>query len=383
MSDHADAARRRELQRRAFAAGGGLTAEEAGELRMLSAPAPARTDGPPAVTQAAPTADAAQSAGEEPPGSSEPVPASEPVSEPVSASESVSASGPETTPGSEPETTFETTPESAAAASPPRRRALAVVITVAALLLGIGVGWVSSPRSVHTAPAMTAEQQKADAEIVASGDFDSDSVRFRGEKNGAALWSATRDAQPCVILSVDGRRSSGCSSPSQSEDGMGFALAQLHKQDGDRSTSFTGYLVQTLSGEWAPVVNSMQMVGADWEGQYTQEELALIDILEQAGLHGSELQILGYDGDIPVWSTYGPDRCMAVVDPATSVVQKHCTGTDSDTVLEITLHGSVYQVVWSDRRGPTLTILRAPASIVCDADSGYCASADDTTGEIG
>jgi hypothetical protein len=232
---------------------------------------------------------------------------------------------------------------------------------------------------------MTAAQQKIDAEIVASGDFDAGSVRFRGEKDGAALWSATQKEKPCVVLSVDGQRSTGCVSGERSDGGVDYPVAQMQTQDGNTSTSFVGSLVQTLSGEWAPVIQHMQMTASDWEGQYSQSELALIDILEKAGLHGSELQILGYDGDIPVWFTYGLNRCLAVVDPATSAVQQHCTDSQAESPLEITLGDSTYQAVWSDRRGPTLTVLKQTSGtrISCDTETGECTWVDDTPVERG
>src|SRR5690606_21977422 len=113
----------------------------------------------------------------------------------------------------------------------------------------------SAPRAVQAAPTMTAEQQKIDAEIVASGDFDAESVRFRGEKDGAAIWSATQKEKPCVVLSVDGQRSTGCVSGERPDGGIDFPVAQVQTQDGDTRTSFTAYLIPTLSGEWAPVVD--------------------------------------------------------------------------------------------------------------------------------
>ncbi|MGB3376203.1 MAG: hypothetical protein WBA87_13815 [Microbacterium sp.] len=370
MTDHADAVRRRELQRRAFAAGGGLTGEEAEELRMLSAPAfgPAVVQAS-SVTAPEPAADAAPSSVAETTAASDALSTSDDA---LTASELLSASEPEAT------------PEPAAAPARRPRRALAVIITVAALILGVGVGWLSSPPTVHAPPAMTSAQQKIDAEIVATGDFDAGSVRFRGEKDGAALWSATQKDKPCVILSVDGQRSIGCVSASRADSGIEYPVAQLQTPDGDKSTSYTAYLIPTLAGEWAPVLNSMQVIASDWKGQYTEAELKLIDILEKAGLHGSDLQILGYDGDIPIWSTWGPDRCIAVVDPDTSDVLQHCTDFEAESPLEITLGDSVYQAVWSDQRGMTLTILKqATATVVCNGETGECTSIDDTTGEIG
>lgn len=358
MTDPSDAARRRELQRRAFAVGGGLTPEEAEELRMLSAPVAVHE--PSAVTPAlepAETAVAAPAAPDEPPA----------ASDPVIGSESASGPGHTITPARRP------------------RWALAVVITVAALVLGVGVGWLSSPRPVQAAPTMTAEQQKIDAEIIASGDFDAGSVRFRGEQDDAALWSAMQKEKPCIVLSVDGQRSTGCVSAERSDGGIDYPVTQLQTQDGDKSTGFTAYLMPTLSGEWAAVLDSVALTDSDWQGQYPAEELALIDILEKAGLHGSELQILGYDGDIPVWSTYGLDRCLAVVDPATSTVQQQCMDVTSEGPLEIALGDSVYQASWSDQRGPMLTILKQAIlkQVTCDTETGDCTWVDDTPVEVG
>jgi len=370
MADSADAARRRELQRRAFAAGGGLTPEEAEELRMLSAPADVRE--PAALPPASVTAEMPVTA-ETPVTAKAPEIAYAATEEPPAASDS--DTGPESAAGPAPAITRARRP----------RRALAVLIAVAALVLGVGVGWLSAPRAVQAAPTMTAEQQKIDAEIVASGDFDAESVRFRGEKDGAAIWSATQKEKPCVVLSVDGQRSTGCVSGERPDGGIDFPVAQVQTQDGDTRTSFTAYLIPTLSGEWAPVVDSMAMTASDWQAQYTPEELELLDILEKDGLNGSDLEILGYDGDIPVWSTYGPERCLAAVDPDTSTVQQHCTDRDAESTLEIALGDSIYQAVWSDRRGTSLTILKQATSsqVTCDTETGDCTWVDDTPVDVG
>ncbi|MDQ0613700.1 hypothetical protein QF046_001341 [Microbacterium sp. W4I4] len=359
MTDHADAARRRELQRRAFAVEGSLTPEEEEELRMLSAPAPAPAPAPASLPEppaVAPTPGMTDAAGSD---AVEQAPASEPEPDPAT--------------------------EFGAAPARRPRRALAVVITVAALVLGAGIGWLSSPRTLDAAPTMTVEQQTIDAEIVASGDFDAGSVQFRGEKDGAALWSATQKEKPCVVLSVDGQRSTGCVSGERSDGGIDYPVAQVQTQDGDTSANVTGLLIPTLSGDWAPVIEHMALTAGDWQGQYSSAELALIDILEKAGLHGSELQILGYDGDIPVWSTWGPERCIAVVDPATSAVQQHCTDDYSEGPLEIALGDSVYQAVWSDQRGPVLTILKQATAlqVTCDIETGDCTWVDDTPVDVG
>lgn len=356
MTDHADAARRRELQRRAFAPAGGLTPEEAEELRMLSAPA---------ATQQLPDVEPATA------------PAA-PAELPASETPTVTESSPESVRAPEP------APEQAVEWRRPRR-ALAVVITVAALVLGVGAGWLSSPRTAQASPAMTSAQQQIDAEIVASGDFDAGSVRFRGEKDGAALWSAMKNEMPCVVLSVEGERRTGCASETPVNGETALAITQLQIQDGDEVTSYTGYLLQTLSGEWAPMIQQMSMASNDWKAQYNETERALLDVLEKAGLHGPDLTILGYDGDIPIWATWGPDMCIAVVDPDTSAVQQHCTDLNSDNALEIALHDSIYRAVWRDQRGPTLTIEKQAevSKVFCDAETGDCTSIDDTTGEIG
>src|SRR5690606_18320080 len=115
-----DAARRRELQRRAFSPGGGLTPEEAVELRMLSVPA---SEQEPQVSTPEPDSDAAPIPAAETAAAAETAPASETL--PVSEADALSAAS-----------------DSAASDPVPARRPrwAPVVVTVAALVPGVGAG---------------------------------------------------------------------------------------------------------------------------------------------------------------------------------------------------------------------------------------------------
>jgi len=364
MTDRSDAARRRELQRRAFSPGGGLTPEEAVELRMLSVPA---SEQEPQVSTPEPDSDAAPIPAAETAAAAETAPASETL--PVSETDALSAAS-----------------DSAASDPVPARRPrwAPVVVTVAALVLGVGAGWLSAPRAAQASPSMTAVQQQIEDEIVASGEFDADTVQFRGTKEGAELWSALRDEQQCVILNFGDQRSTGCHSPEQPEESLAVAVAQLQTHEDDREVVVYGYLIRNLAGGVSPVIERMQMGVSNWQSQYSPEELTLVEALEKSGVRGSDVQILGYDDDIPIWITSYEDRCVAVVDPADRTVRQSCHDDDRSEPSELVFHDSVYQVVWSDQRGPTLTILKqATVSLFCDGETGECQSIDDTTGEIG
>lgn len=382
MTDHADAARRRELQRRAFAAGGGLTADEAEELRMLSAPAPAPVSEPVPAISSAPQATDRRMPVASDPKSADASPAKNPATEAMRPA----ASDPAASDSAEPDSAASDSAASDTAEPAPARRPrrmLAIISTAVALVLSVGAGWLSAPRAEHATPSMTVAQQQIEDEIIAGGDFDAGTVQFRGAKEGAEFWSALKGDKQCVILNVGDQRATGCELPDLPLDSLAIAFAQLQTHEGDRDVVFSGYLLENLSGGVSPIIERAQMGVGNWESQFSPEELKLIEALEKTGARASEAQILDYDGDLPIWIPSPLDQCIAIVDPADQGVSQSCAGPDG--VSEIDFHDSIYRVVWSARRGAVLTILKQATStrITCDTETGDCTWVDDTPVEAG
>ncbi|MFD5224663.1 hypothetical protein ACFWHT_03490 [Microbacterium sp. NPDC058342] len=338
MESEEDAGRRRELQRRAFAPGGALTGAEAEELRMLSVRrGEAEVAGGDPMETAAPGTDAAA------PPATPPASVEEQPSPPVPVEEPAT---PEPEPGQE---------------TPSRRRPrwLAPVVCAAALLAGLGIAWLTSPRTSDAAPAMNPEQQRIFAAVAADDelDLDPESLRFAGEKHGAAVWTATRGDERCVILSMDDERRTGCAEPVTGSYGPRYPVTSIDVAEDGMATTVTAVLAPTLTGEWRVIVNRWQMSLDDWRSRYTDAEVALVDALMDAGFDPASLSVLGRDGELPIWMQYGDKPCIMIADPDTLEVVSACAESGASTA-EVLYRDSVYVLTWSELRGSTLTIVR-------------------------
>ncbi|PKI90883.1 hypothetical protein CW368_09485 [Actinomycetales bacterium SN12] len=350
MLNQAESSRRRELQRRAFAAGGGASEAELAELRELDARA-----GADAVIAPAPAAmDAGRAPLMEPPAdpsAEQPAKlwrdaAAVPVSEPAAAS-----------PTDEHESSG-----SAHDAAPRRRRPgmpALILSTLIALLLGFGGGWMLLSRD--DAPAMTSEQAKAMAEIEKTARFDAGSVTYLGEQYDAAVWRATaKDGEEiCLAIHVIDRSDHLCMPPPDEDTPFAQPVGvSLNRQDGDAYWSYWATLVTDIAGREALIVQRHDMsAGFDWEAQYTEEERRYIGMLEAEGVVPTSLQIIGYDGDVPIFISQDVRTCIHVVDPATEAVVQSCDPTD-DGLYILQVQDATYEVRETSMRGPILTIVR-------------------------
>lgn len=367
MLNQAESSRRRELQRRAFAAGGGVTEAELAELRDLDARAAAGAE----------TMPVAGSAGHDPVSAPEPAGlagATEQAGPPASMAafgESVQRASDE--PDEQP--ADPTGPD----AAPTRRRpsvAALVLSTLIALLLGFGGAWMLLSRD--GTPAMTAEQAKAMAEIEETARFDPGSMTYLGERYGAAVWRASaRDGEEtCLAIHVVDRSDHQCMPPPDEDTPYAQPVGvSLNRSDGDAQWSYWASLVTDIAGREALIVQRYDMAaGFDWEAQYTPDERRYISMLEAEGVVPSSLQIIGYDGDVPVFISQDERTCVYAVDTATDAVVQSCDPSDGVYFLQV--QNATYEVRESSSRGPTLTVIRIPDSIVCDVDSGYCGTVD-------
>jgi hypothetical protein len=397
MLDAAEAARRRELHQRVYAPGGSLSDAEIAELheldnRHLAVAAPPAAPAPPAARPAAPVRGAGQAAS---------VPADATAPDPRT--EQAGASGTSAdvrgagravsdTAGaaiSDPradDARGEQTPPAPAPAPRAGRWMLALVSAVA-LLVGLGAGWLVFAGADRT--TMTAAQQEVWSDLEASGDYDAGSIQVVGAKYGATTWTATQqDAKrTCVILTrKDQDPAAACRPSAGDHDGFDLQVSLDYTEDGDRYILFAA-LVEDVGGDPVTVIQRQNMTdgGWDWRSQYSEVELAQVDLLEQTGLDGEWLTLLGYDGVIPIWLYQGDRTCLMVVVHDTTEVAQQCGSltTDPEMPLQLAIGDAVYSALDS-YRGPSLTILRSspPTQVTCDAAAGDCASIDDTTGEI-
>ena len=343
----ADDTRRRELQRRLYAPGGALTPEEAEELRMLSAPTAVEPATPRATGGVAPGRD-------DPPVTSSPDPMSDsPRAEPSlrALQDSGGAEG-------------QQDEESHLSTVAPAHRRLIAIVTVATLAFGLGIGWLTAPRSERiSVPSMTAAQQKSEQAIAKTGKVDPDSLEFAGTKHGAAVWTATHGKEACLVLVLDGQQSIGCADPAKGMWGAGMigVGAETTLDDGiKRSVSAT--MMKDLRGERVIGIDYWDTDPDDtsWEQQYSQEDRRLIGALKKVDLAGPNLMLVGRDDGVAIWAHFVDDKCVAVVDPDTLQVSKSCEPGDSSRAVQVRYRDATYSAKWTERGGVTLTIFRDP-----------------------
>lgn len=383
MPDRARDDRRRELQRRAFSPGGGLTESEASELRVLSAPLadPEPADPEPADPE---------------PGEQEPPAAQEPLAAPVGGSDALRSEGEAERrsdlagPGEDEATApgHDATAPGRNATAPGRHRPrpgipILLLAAVVAVLLGLGVGWLAFGRA-GGGPGMTGAQRETLVQLDSSGEFDAGSVALVGTKHGAEAWHATKGAgeSECLVLIAEEERQTACAEAGQPNS---FGLqANLGLQADGEHVMIWAVLLEDTDGERVAIIQREIASGEryDWRSQYSGRDLEIAEFLDSSGYRGDALQLIGYDDTLPIWMTLEPgELCMLVAEPD-ALIAEGCASLDPSAGgrLDLGTDRAVYQLNLSENMDPVLTIIRTPDSIVCDTDSGYC-GVDDRTGE--
>jgi hypothetical protein len=396
MLTSAEAARRRELHRRAYAPGGSLTDAELVELRdldnrnliELAAPVvPAEIIAPVRGAQRA-ESDPGDAAIRAPRADGE-----DPRTAPAETIAPVQGAKHDAADVADVADVADAAVPAPRAADPgapraPRRRWLLPLVAAVAVLVGLGAGWLLFDPGVHRS-TMTAAQQDVWSELEASGDYDAGSIQLVGEKYGATAWAATQDKakRTCIVLTRKGLDpATGCRSSTGDYEGFDLQVNLDYTEDGDQYMLFA-LLVEDSGGNPVTVIQRQNMTQNtwDWRSQYTKDELTLVDVLESTGIHGESLNLLGYDGTTPIWMYQDDQTCLAVVLNETDVAQQCGTlSTDPDMPLQLMVGDVVYSVSDSPNRGPSLTIIRASASmqVTCDTETGHCTWVDDTPVDV-
>lgn len=354
MLEAAEAARRRELQRRAYAAGGALTDAEAVELQELDARRSARSPG------SAAQGDQAEQGAQAASGVERAQPA-EPVEEP----QSPEGASPAPRAGFQDEA-VEEPHEHEQPASERRglpRRLLIPVVAVIAVIVGLAAG--SYVFGEH-APAMNAAQQEAWAKLEASGQYDPGSLRLVGSRYDVDAWRATRSESEldCLILSREGvvpsetgASTMGCINVKLDPEGV--LQASLNYSDEQTEYSLWATVMKDIIGKPAVVIMRQDISeGFDWRQQFNAAELDDIRVLEGQGFDGENLDVVGYDGDIPVWVGHNQQTCVLVVLPDDAVARQ-CGGlAPQGPPLVLVVGGTTYSVQASADYGNLLTLYR-------------------------
>ncbi|MGM7697741.1 hypothetical protein [Microbacterium sp. A84] len=350
MLNESETAQLRSLHERAYGREGGLTAEDAARLHELE-------------SKLRPVVVA--------PSVAEPLEVAAPVSigEPSTASEVEASEAP---------------PEEASA--PPRRRRWLAFAAVGAVLIGLGVGWVLW--GWNTAEfALAAAHAEQRGELEASGDYDEGTVAAVSENHGVVIWRAERGEgeQHCVIATTSTQTQSGCAAMEDSNSETANATITVPEGDELAGQTLSAYLLLSVTGEIVPTIQIWNQQDNNWEAQFSEEEREAIGRIEAAGFDPSLLSILGYDGDTPVWTSWGGEMCL-IAESDDGIVSDCASTTETpptDLILAATVGGvpTQYIVHQSATRGQQLTIVKVPEVTRVEVGDGEQIEIDDKTGD--
>ncbi|UJP08857.1 hypothetical protein L2X99_10145 [Microbacterium sp. KUDC0406] len=321
--------RLRELQRRAYGPGGGLSAAEADELAALQdaaqPPSPSAGEGE-VVGGELPSGVVERARNER----------DETLSG-VGKGETVSSRSARST-TDRGETVSSRVARSTTTRS--RRILLTVVAAASALLIGLGTGWLLFGRD--TGPVLDAKQQQTWADFEASGKYDAGSIRMLGEQYGITAWYATQDdaKTECVMLTPSKQTSIGClptdRHAEENEHGQQMPLSTQVDFDDDEGTVVGGVVVRDVRGAPTAVLSRWdQSQTWDWTQMYVGDELQIAkNIVAETGIDGTSMQIAGYDGGTPIWMSQGEETCLYVADLG-GITQQSCEPDSGDVVIEL------------------------------------------------
>lgn len=181
---------------------------------------------------------------------------------------------------------------------------LALVVTLGFAVIGVALGWLLfSDRGV--APIqLTAEQQRWQSGIVASGDFDSGSLRAMAEEEGVVISFATKNdgADVCLVLASADATAPACTTREQATiQGVDATLTKA--VDGSQSYDIQAQMFLTPDGRPAVVARSFITSPQSTSMFASQAEAeAAATLAEETGLDRRSIMVVGYDGDVPIWT---------------------------------------------------------------------------------
>lgn len=252
------------------------------------------------------------------------------------------------------------------------------LVAVGMLLLGVGVGWLAFGRSAPAPVALTAEQQGWQDDLVSSGVYDTGSVRALAVEEGAGIWVATTDggARSCLILSTGDATQPSCD---RRETVLHTGLYGSIAVENARQVSVQ--MLFTAAGEPAVAVSSYDYDPSVGGITYANEqESDTAKRLVDEGFDANSLWVVGYDGDVPVWTgvqTSTQNQCL-IYDGSAADAPVICA--DPETMQDQSTSRLVLNVVDSETGAAThleLLTNRGPAYLVITREAGVIGAADD------
>lgn len=250
------------------------------------------------------------------------------------------------------------------------------IAAVAVLVIGLGVGWLAFGRSAVAPVALSAEQQGWEDKLVAVGGYDAGSIRALAVEEGAVIWSATKDGRvrTCLILGTGDMTTPSCDRTERVAETGIYGSIMVRDAD-DAQLQVNAQMLLTAAGEPAVAVNSYDYEPSESGITYANEtESQTAERLADAGFEPGSLWVVGYDGDVPVWTGMqlesqnrcliydgsSPDSPMTCADPETMQDQA------ASLVLNVTsvATGQVTHLEVAPNRGPGYLVITREGSVV-------------------
>lgn len=255
------------------------------------------------------------------------------------------------------------------------------IAAAAALVIGLGVGWLAFGRPGVPPVELTATQQQWQSDLISSGVYDPGSIRALAVEEGAVIWSATRDerVRTCLILSTGSMTQPSCDRTERIADTGIYGTISVRGDD-DTQRQVSVQMLLSASGEPAVAVSTYDYDPTMSGVTYANEaETRTAERLVEDGFEANSLWVIGYDGDVPVWTAMeleSQNQCL-IYDGSTAQAPTVCA--DPETLLE-QASSLVLNVVDSETGETThleMASNRGPSYLVITREGGVVGAGED------
>lgn len=255
------------------------------------------------------------------------------------------------------------------------------IAAVAALVIGIGAGWLAFGRPGAPSVELTATQQQWQSDLISSGVYDPGSIRALAVEEGAVIWSATRDerVRTCLILGTGSMTQPSCDRTERIADTGIYGSISVRGAD-DEQRQVSVQMLLSASGEPAVAVSTYDYDPTTSGITYANEaETRTAERLVEDGFEVNSLWVIGYDGDVPVWTAMeleSQNQCL-IYDGSTADSPRVCA--DPETMLE-QASSLVLTVVDSDTGETThleMASNQGPSYLVITREGGVVGAGED------
>jgi hypothetical protein len=174
----------------------------------------------------------------------------------------------------------------------------------AALLVGLGVGWVlAESRHAPASVVVTAEQQARGEQIAPDG-TDPGSVLVLGEREGIIAWYLTKDEgkSTCLVLDGGGEEIETSCSRTESLSAYPVSTAVDILSDDDYIDVTFANLAFGPDGAPAVSLSGYRTIETNAERYVSDEERTIAADLNDAGYRADSIYVVGYHAEEPIWT---------------------------------------------------------------------------------